>query len=1644
MSTGAAAVTVDARRAGVDTPLKRPACRRWSAGLNKRHKMTAAAYATPAFGRDTGYLCDACRTVVWDPMLREHQPVWKFCPCCGSELMLPGAQVSYSDAAHEQDESLYEKIRALARDRRGAMVQPPVRRTRTSATELMRNGRDKDKGSTQSAAMKTTTKLLAKELLRTKPSIKRRTHHVRSKKRTALDLLQRLKEGRLQGQSRHCDVCGYAGPEVKCCTCPSSFHKICLGMQEDEDVGSNWTCHTCNRKEIERSPPSSDSTEMLPMAETARTRWKPPSTPMQCSSCGYHETEAMNCGCCSRWFCFACMCLSVATLPLSTWNCPECVGQDRYDEERRKLIEASRRRVAKDKVTAKEQDGFSQLVFDLSCTCNWDEWERNIDTLIELARRQLQRDEIPSVMPFHSLHYARKSNGDIVIDKMMIREISERYSRDAKERAYIQARVKARDDAEDFQTWKFDRLKFAPNEPARRLRIGYLSSDFVDHPTADLIQSALLKHDRARFEIFCYSISREDDSEYRKTLSQKMEHFTHFPRTLTDRKCAELIAADGIHILVNLNGHTAGDRNGISALRPAPIQLVYLAYPGTMGADYVDYNVTDKVVCPDSHEECYSERLLYMPHCYQTNSFRELYADVLNTSTLPSRGDHQLPDDPTFVFCNFCRLGRITPDLFAAWMRILKRVPDSVIWLYKHPKAAVSRLQSQASKAGVESERLIFGSPCSPKLEHLKRVTLADLALDTLVYNGHTTASDMLWAGVPLITMCGDNWPSRVAACIAESCEMRAEMVVESLQEYEERAVELAQNPNKLKKVRAKLAKKRLTAPLFDSQRWISNFELGLDEVWRRYAANEQQDSNHLIVKDIKVTNGARLRLVEEVHASRKKGPPTPFQNKHQRAERLVAVQDEVRGEVEASDDSLSLAATAEEKRAESPRKDGLHGYPKALSPASCTATYHTKGQSPARKVKIQPDDEAWFPPRTKPEARVQKGRKLKAPTSITQRQQCRPSGPCKSDSGSTSAVEASVSAADRIKYLKHGAQRQVFAAGRQDPSGLLRPQIHESKQSLCPAAGAKHNAQKSHPVQNKVLTSDVLTFPLVTDLPARHEMHGQANAAAQSLAFPQMPSTAAADAITYARHGDVRQPSDLNAIESECESKKQERVVYLQPRVGTMLKTRPEVDPSDPFNLRSVKELIESQGGVPRVLEPEKGCCAPCSQPQGHPDSVGPLHSAMHDQNAGHVDETCLMDALATFRPPLRTTMHDDADPLNVLAKVALVGDSTGSRGQFLDPQSRAPNHAAGGHRSDAVFRLGGHDISKFGGVLSAHPCSTQSRITRDSGEGMPSVDRHIFGGATLVPTGPRKPHMIQKIEKGESWQSSEHLAPGDLLLGIDDVDVTLFSLQDIQAKLGKHQSIVKLTLARNHVRTQVTIRRLDSRQIRFEYPGSYGHQIPPHTQPQQHSVVGPSERIHPAGGQATPRMQSFVNLGEIVRGQRSNPYKHQVVSSHFNTSHDQVQMKLAGIVSNQQHELAHHRLVASESPIGAVGAAAGAPRRNQASQHTDNLNTIKDAIKTRVRAVCNDEYRMHYRRQSATPAVKNHLKQVALIAQTKFLTDITKRPQHQSMDGSRIEDLQEGLRHVTEQNAFEYAVAASKHLIPSFHWISQMRPRE
>ena len=790
-----------------------------------------------SFNRDTGYICVVCSAVFSFQRITERPCA--FCAVCGTKL-LDAANVQYSnlaDMSQEKIESYHKKLFRRLRTIRQTIL-PPIASLSKGIVCSIENE--------EAIISPAGHKRPAPANLSIQHSKARKEALVPVNGMPEKNGKRKLWPSRNAGSivhSKFCDVCGHSQTDVDCFKCPATFHKRCLCLKSTMPVPPRFTCHGCLNEE-RRQKRVAPALLQDAFQERSVVVHKLPETPMQCSSCGYHELESLKCEDCKRWFCFACMCVSLDTLPNDTWNCPECVGLVAYDQMLEIRIATSREKMNGESVSAQVEDGFSQLVFDLFCGCAWDEWSRNIHTLVRHAKKQLDNGIIPVVMPFHSLHYARTG---VDMDKGVMRRISEAYSKDTKDKALKSVRSRPAEDGTEspsFRAWKQETLTECP----RRLRIGYISSDFVNHPTADLIQSALLSHDESRFEIFCYSITKDDKSDYRRTLSQRMEHFRTFSRRDTDRRCAEIIADDGIHILINLNGHTANDRNGISALRPAPVQLVYLAYPGTMGADYIDFNVVDPIVCPPEHREHYTERLLQMPFCYQTNSFRMLYPEVHDVRCLPSRQEHQLPDD-AFVFCNFCRLGRITPELFQVWIRILRRVPNSVIWLYKHPKTAVLRLQEQARRASMDVRRFIFGPPCSPKIEHLKRVTLADLCLDTLIYNGHTTGSDMLWAGVPMVTMRGDNWPSLVATCLAHAVEM-PEMVVQDLRGYEELAVDLATNPDKMLAWRTKLAEKRQTAPLFDHVRWVRSFEGGLETVWDMQRRN-QTEPRDIVVRDV-------------------------------------------------------------------------------------------------------------------------------------------------------------------------------------------------------------------------------------------------------------------------------------------------------------------------------------------------------------------------------------------------------------------------------------------------------------------------------------------------------------------------------------------------------------------------------------------------------------------------------------------------------------------------------------------------------------------------------------------------------------------------------------------------------------------------
>ena len=364
--------------------------------------------------------------------------------------------------------------------------------------------------------------------------------------------------------------------------------------------------------------------------------------------------------------------------------------------------------------------------------------------------------------------------------------------------------------------------------PKAKLRIGYLSSDFQDHATAHLITGLLRRHDRAAVEVHCFSHGRDNGGGFRDAIRAACDSFTDL-MGLGDAEAARRIRAAGIDILVDLKGHTHGNRLEICAMRPAPVQASYLGYPGTTGANFIDYAIVDPVVLSPEEAALWTEQPVYMPHCYQVNDDAQKIA-----RTGLTRARAGLPES-SFVFASFNSPMKIGPATFRAWMVILKAVPGSVLWLLAHNAAATSNLRRAAEAAGVPTQRLVF-SPPLPKPEHLERIALADLALDTFIYNGHTTTSDCLWAGVPVVTTMGRHFASRVCASLLSAIGL-SELVARDVAEYERLAVALANDSRRLAGLRAGLADARTAAPLFDTARFARDLERGYRAMWQRAAS---------------------------------------------------------------------------------------------------------------------------------------------------------------------------------------------------------------------------------------------------------------------------------------------------------------------------------------------------------------------------------------------------------------------------------------------------------------------------------------------------------------------------------------------------------------------------------------------------------------------------------------------------------------------------------------------------------------------------------------------------------------------------------------------------------------------------------------
>jgi predicted O-linked N-acetylglucosamine transferase (SPINDLY family) len=345
-----------------------------------------------------------------------------------------------------------------------------------------------------------------------------------------------------------------------------------------------------------------------------------------------------------------------------------------------------------------------------------------------------------------------------------------------------------------------------PRARDARIRVGYVSSDFRDHPMSHIIAPLLARHDRTRIEVYGYALCPDDGSEHRRNIARACDHFQDVTNDAT-ADIAERIARDGVEILVNLNGYTSGHRTALFAMRPAPIQVSYLGFPATMGAPFIDYLIADRTVVPERDFEWYAESVAWLPHCYFSGNADE------QVPPAPPRGAVGLPEQGV-VYCDFNQHAKITPEMFATWMRILDRVPDSVLWLLAGRGDA--NLRDHAKAAGIDAGRLIF-APRLPRSQHLARVQIADLFLDTHPCNAHTTAADALRAGVPLVTCPGATFASRVAASLALAAGLD-ELVTRDLGDYTELAVALGRDRDRLDALKGHLRAGLGALPVFDAE----------------------------------------------------------------------------------------------------------------------------------------------------------------------------------------------------------------------------------------------------------------------------------------------------------------------------------------------------------------------------------------------------------------------------------------------------------------------------------------------------------------------------------------------------------------------------------------------------------------------------------------------------------------------------------------------------------------------------------------------------------------------------------------------------------------------------------------------------------
>jgi protein O-GlcNAc transferase len=369
-----------------------------------------------------------------------------------------------------------------------------------------------------------------------------------------------------------------------------------------------------------------------------------------------------------------------------------------------------------------------------------------------------------------------------------------------------------------------------------RIRLGYLSADFHNHPVAQLMIGLFEHHDKSRFEVTGLSCGLDDGSDLHERIKSAVENFFDV-RTMTDDEVAELIRRRELDVLVDLTGLTQQGRFSVISRRVAPVQVSFLGYSGTMGADWMDYIIADPTIIPEDHFPFYTEKVVWLPDTFQPNAYHTDEKTVAIQDHLPTRAECNLPENG-FVFCCFNNTYKITPIVFDHWMRLLRAVPDGVLWLTKPNPTAEANLVKEAELRGVSRERIIFAPRVDTISEHLARQCRADLFLDTLPYNAHKTASDALWAGLPVVTCAGDTFAGRVAASLLKAIGL-PELITTSLEDYEALALKLAREPSLLASIKDKLGRNRDTFPLFDTARFTRHIEAAYTAMWQRYQKGE-------------------------------------------------------------------------------------------------------------------------------------------------------------------------------------------------------------------------------------------------------------------------------------------------------------------------------------------------------------------------------------------------------------------------------------------------------------------------------------------------------------------------------------------------------------------------------------------------------------------------------------------------------------------------------------------------------------------------------------------------------------------------------------------------------------------------------------